>query len=145
MIQRIQSLFLLLASGVFFALFGVDFASSDASAPGIFADKLYNIMDNPILIGLAVLGGALALVNIFLFRNRSLQMRLGYLLMVLSILLPVLAILLMLNDGGVNESSIDVDDGLGIYLPILALILAILANRFIKKDNNLVKSMDRLR
>jgi len=38
-----------------------------------------------------------------------------------------------------------VNDGFGIYLPLIGIIMAVLANRFIKKDDKLVKSMDRLR
>ena len=145
MLQRIQSIFLLLTSGAFFSLFGFEFASSDKSADGVFSDQLYNIMDNPILIGLTALGGILALVSIFMFKNRPLQLRLGYLLMVLSILLPVVAALLMFNEGHLNNPNVAIDDGIGIYTPIVALITTILANKYIKKDNNLVKSMDRLR
>jgi len=145
MLQRIQSIFLLLTSGAFFSLFAIDFASSDKTAAGIFSDQLYNIMDNPILIGMTAIGGALALINIFMFRNRPLQLRLGYLLIVLSILLPLVAALLMYNEGSLNNPDVAINDGLGIYVPIIALITTILANRFIKKDSNLVKSMDRLR
>lgn len=145
MLQRIQSIFLLLSSGAFFSLFAVSFASSDKTAVGIFSDQLYNVMDNPILIGLTVIGGALALINIFMFKNRPLQLRLSNLLIVLCILLPLVAGLLMYNEGSLNNPNVTIDDGLGIYLPIIALITTILAIRFIKKDNNLVKSMDRLR
>ncbi len=102
-------------------------------------------MDNPILIGMTVIGGALALINIFMFGNRSLQLRLGYILIILSILLPLVAGLLMYSEGSLNAPDVGIDDGLGIYLPIVALVTTILANRFIKKDNKLVKSMDRLR
>jgi len=145
MLQRIQSLFLFLTSGAFFSLFAVNFASSDKSAIGIFSDQLYNVMDNPILIGMTAIAGALALINIFLFKNRPLQLRLSNLLIVLAILLPLVAGLLMYNEGSLNNPDVAINDGLGIYLPIVALITTILAIRFIKKDNNLVKSMDRLR
>ena len=145
MLQRIQSIFLLLTSGCFFSLFGVNFASSNKSAEGIFSDQLYNVLDNPVLIGMAGVGGILALITIFLFKNRPLQLRLGYLLIVLSILLPLVAFLLMYNEGSQNAPNVEINDGMGIYLPVVALITTVLANRFIKKDNKLVKSMDRLR
>lgn len=145
MLQRIQSIFLLLTSGAFFSLFAVNFASSDKSANGIFSDQLYNIMDNPILIAMTVIGGALALIAIFMFKNRPLQLRMSYLLIVLSILLPLVAALLMYNEGSMNAPNVNIEDGLGIYLPIAAIIATIVAIRFIKKDNKLVKSMDRLR
>jgi hypothetical protein len=40
-----------------------------------------------------------------------------------------------------REGSFDA----GFYLPTLALILNLLANRFIRRDDQLVRSMDRLR
>jgi len=145
MIQRIQSIFLLLASGSFFSQFAFDFAYSDKSLPGLLSDKVYDILDSPILIVLAVLGGIIGLVNIFMFRNRALQLKLGNLLIVLCILLPLVAFLLIYREGVAIAEGTDVNDGFGIYLPLIGIIMAVLANRFIKKDDKLVKSMDRLR
>ena len=145
MLQRIQSIFLLLTSIAFFLLFAVNFASSEKSYEGVFSDQIYNIMDSPILIGLTVLGGILALINIFMFKNRPMQLRLGYILITLCILLPLVAFLLVFNEKGPQISYDTINDGFGIYLPILGLITTIIANRFINKDNKLVKSMDRLR
>lgn len=53
--------------------------------------------------------------------------------------------MLFLNESKTIESSINISEGFGIGMPILTIILVILANRFIKKDENIVKSMDRLR
>jgi len=145
MIQRKQSIFLLLASIAFFLLFAFDFATSDQSTPGVLADKIYNVFDNPVLIGLTALGGAISLVTIFLFNNRPLQMRLGYLLMVLSILLPLVAFLLIYNEKTTLSSGTNIEDGIAIYLPILSLVMAFFANRFIKSDENLVRDSNRLR
>jgi len=39
----------------------------------------------------------------------------------------------------------EVSFGLGAILPIISAILFLIANSFISKDENLVKSMDRLR
>lgn len=145
MIQRLQSIFLLLCSGAFFGLFGVPFASSSVSIPNLLNDMTYNIQDSPILIGLAILGGIISLVAIFLYNNRLLQMRLSYVTTVVSILLPLVAILLIYNEGTITTQADKIADGFGIYLPIVALIFSILAARFIKKDEETVRSMDRLR
>lgn len=145
MIQRIQSIFLLLASIAFFLTFTFPFASSDQPTPQYFADKLYNVNDHVVLMGLAVLGGVIALVAIFLFKNRALQLRLGYLVLILSILLPLVAFLLVYNEGTALKSGTQINDEFGIFLPVISLICVILANHFIKKDDNIVRSMDRLR
>ena len=94
---------------------------------------------------MTILGGIVSLIAIFMFRNRPLQMRLGYFAIVLCILLPLVAFLLMYNEGTALVEGTNIDDGVGIYLPVIGLISTILANRYIKKDNKLVKSMDRLR
>lgn len=145
MIQRIQSVFLLLTSITFFLQFVFYFATSDKSTPHFMTDKVYNVLDNPVLIGMTVLGGVVSLIAIFMFRNRPLQIRLGYFAIVLCILLPLVAFLLIYNEGTALVEGTIINDGIGAYLPIVGLITTILANRFINKDNKLVKSMDRLR
>ncbi len=146
MIQRIQSIFLLLASLSLLALFIIPFATSTTADTSLFADKVFDVFDNPILMVVVGLGGVLALVNIFLFKNRPLQMRLDYLVITLSILLSIIAILLVFRSGGETSGDIGIQENyFGLAMPILAIIFTALANRFIKKDNKLVKSMDRLR
>lgn len=145
MIQRIQSVFLLLASVTFFLQFAFDFATSNKANAGVLSDKVYDVSDHPVLLGMAILGGAVALLSIFLFRNRPLQIRLGYLTIVLCILLPLVAFLLITNEPTALAKDVIIDDGIAAYLPILGLIFTVLAIRFISKDNKLVRSMDRLR
>lgn len=108
-------------------------------------DKVFDVNDHPILITLAALGGVIALVNIFLFRNRPLQVRLGYLLIILCILLPGLAAMLFFTSGTPMEAGQEINESFGLALPVVGLITTILANKYINKDNKLVKSMDRLR
>lgn len=144
MIQRIQSLFLLLSSAAFWTEFALPFATTDVASPGVLSDLVYNIHDSPVLIGLTVIGGLVTLGAIFLFNNRPLQKRLSYLGIVMAILLPLVAFLLIYNER-TGDALGTINDGLGIYPPIVALVFAILAGRAIGKDDKLVKSMDRLR
>ena len=144
MIQRIQSLFLLLSSAAFWTEFALPFATTDVASPGVLSDLVYNIHDSPVLIGLTVIGGLATLGAIFLFNNRSLQKRLSYLGIVMAILLPLVTFLLIYNER-TGEALGTINDGLGIYPPIVALIFAVLAGRAIGKDDKLVRSMDRLR
>lgn len=143
MIQRIQTIFLLLTAAAFFSLFALDFASSNVATTGFLADKAFDIQDHIALTALAALGGALALVAILLFKNRSLQTRFGYLVILLSLALPIVAALLFREEWTANAAKVTL--GIGLAAPLLALIFTILANRFINKDEKLVKSMDRLR
>ncbi len=145
MIQRIQSIFLLLSGISFFGLFGVPFATSSVAIPNLFTDLVYNIQDSPILLILCILGGLVSIGAIFLFNNRALQLKLTYLTTIFAILLPLVSILLVYNEGTFTTNADKISDSFGIYLPIIGLIFSILAARYIGKDENTVKSMDRLR
>ena len=145
MIQRIQSIFLLLSGISFFSLFGLPFATSTVAIPNIFSDLVYNIQDSPILLVLTILGGIISVGAIFLFNNRGLQVRLSYLATVTSILLLILALLLVYNERTTDAGAETITEGFGIALPILSLIFSVLAARYIGKDENTVRSMDRLR
>ncbi|WP_235299151.1 DUF4293 domain-containing protein [Portibacter marinus] len=144
MIQRIQTIFLFLASACFFGLFGLPLATSETAMAGLFADRVYNIFDNPILIGVTCIGGVLALIAIFLFKNRPLQKKLGYGTLTLAILFIIVAIWLVVQDTE-SELTSNIDERLGLGLPLLAIFFVLFANRYIGKDEKLVKSMDRLR
>jgi D-alanyl-lipoteichoic acid acyltransferase DltB (MBOAT superfamily) len=145
MIQRIQSLFLVLTAGVFGTLFKLPFAISDKPSAQFLADKVFDITDHPVLLGLAILGAVLALVSIFMFKNRKLQLKLGYLIIIMAILLPAVAFLLFTKESASIDPTVQVFDQAGIFLPLGAILFASLANYFIRKDDKLVKSMDRLR
>ena len=146
MIQRIQSLFLLLASAAAFGLFALPFASTGTSiaTSSLFSDATYNLNDHIGLLILFGLSGVLALVSIFLFKNRKLQMTLSRLALVSNILGMILAVIIFWQDlQGMGEAV--PNDQAGAYLPIGFIIFASLALRFIGKDDKLVRSMDRLR
>lgn len=145
MIQRIQSIFLLISGIAFLSLFMVPFATSDVVIPQLFNDLVYNIQDSPILLGLCILGGLISIVAIFLYNNRPLQLKMTYVATVFSILLPLVVILLIYNEGTSGANADKIDDELGIYLPFVSLVFCILAARYIGKDENTVRSMDRLR
>lgn len=146
MIQRIQSIFLLLAGGAALGLFGLPFARTPEAIEGsvIFSDALYNVNDQ---IGLSVLfglAGALALIAIFLFRNRSLQSKASLSALILNAGGLVFGIYYLTQN--ITEAGKQaINDGLGMYLPVLSILFCFLAYRFIRKDEKLVRSMDRLR
>lgn len=145
MIQRIQSVFYLLASIAFVALFYLPFANSDAPAAVMMSDQQYSVEDHLLLGGLTLFGAALSLVALFLFKNRPLQLRMGYAIIVLAILIVIAALLIFMNEASQYPDRIKITEGLGLGLPVFVVVFALLANRFVRKDENLVRSMDRLR
>lgn len=146
MLQRIQTVFLLLAFAAFTMLFLLPFATSDSPGTNLMADKVFNIQDHAILLTLCSAGALLAIVNIFKYNNRNTQVRLNYLLIVIAILLIVLSFVLFLQEGEEWLNTAQVEDQAGAYMPFSAILFAALANYFIKKDEKKIRSAyDRLR
>jgi hypothetical protein len=146
MIQRIQSIFLFLASGACFGLFGTDAADSEVQIDNsqLFNDGSYTIFDDPVLIGVFALAGLIFLVNIFLFRNRPLQMKLSLLAVVLAVVGAGYGAFRYFTDAAAEIASAVTPD-IGLALPVLALIFGFLSRNYIKQDEKLVRSADRLR
>ena len=143
MIQRIQSILMLLAGGALGLEFIFPFASSSQASTGYFSDKAYNIFDNSILLGLISFGIFLSVIAIFLFKNRKLQTSVNWLTIILCFSILVAGYFFLSEDQSGIQSGTSV--GIGSFLPLVSLILLFLANRFIHKDERIVKSMDRLR
>jgi len=146
MIQRIQTLFLLLASGSAFGLFALPFAQTNetVSTSDLFSDGLYTIQDNIGLLSIFAAAGLLSFIAIFMFKKRKNQLLLSRIAIVANIIGLVLAVLLFMQDQE-TLGNVTPDDGMGLYLPIVFLLFGFLAQRFIQKDEKLVQSMDRLR
>ena len=157
MIQRIQSILLLLASGAMGALFTpfMSFAKmirGQSDAPEL-SDGQFTVTDNTVLIAITVIATIGFLIALFLFRNRKLQVNIAQFSALLSVCLLGYAYFLFskivpsiksVNIDAIS-SGINIGYGIGIAAPILAVILSIIAIRFIRKDENLVRSADRLR
>lgn len=145
MIQRIQSIYLFIAGLGFLSHFGTDLAGSNVPVQQLLADRIYEIQDSPILIGLTVLGALLAIGAIFIYKNRGLQQKMSIFVVICSLFLPLVAFLLVYNEGATDMVGLEIEDKAGLYLCAVPLIFGILAYRGINKDDKLVKSMDRLR
>ena len=157
MIQRPQSIFLLLAAIALGSLFmpGLSFTEIDYTMQSkpealhatFYADGAFNIMDHISLLSLTALGGLISLIAIFMFGNRNRQKLLSRMAIVLTILLTGAAAFYFYVDYPVIDrmSGIEVEPSFGLVNPFLALIFLFLAIRFINKDEKLVRSMDRLR
>lgn len=149
MIQRIQTIFLALAAGADFSIFGFPFASVSEKVQNstLFSnDLLYNWQDNIALPIAFAISGILAVVAIFLFKNRKQQMLVTRLAAIASIISIVLMVVFLWQDYQTLTSNVTLDDGASAYTSIAGVILLILAHNFINKDEKLVRSSyDRLR
>jgi len=145
MIQRIQSIFLLLSGASLGSTFVLPFADSSAPvANTLFADSLFSVFDSmPLMIGFG-LAALLAVVAIFLFNNRKLQKNIATASAILTLGSVAFAIWQYMAQADLL-SGITIDDEPGLFLPVVGFVLSILAVRFINKDERLVRSADRLR
>ncbi|RYG18665.1 MAG: DUF4293 family protein [Chitinophagaceae bacterium] len=151
MIQRIQSIWLLLAAiTILCLLFAPVFTVVDKNIiyvlDGTGIKEFINgvntpTMNIPLLISV-VLAGLISLINIFNFRNRTLQKRIASLNILLILGLSFWLSHLGKNiPGGLGTAEI----GVGLFLPVVAIIFTLLAVRGIKNDEKLIRSADRLR
>lgn len=145
MLQRIQSIFLFVAAIASFLLFVFPFAvsSTEIAESPLFADGEFDVQDNIAVLIFFVIAGLVAFGAIFAFKNRMSQIRLGILAFIANLIGLILAVVFFMQENQLGENT--VEDQFGIYLPFIAFICILIAIRFIRKDDNLVKSMDRLR
>jgi len=136
MIQRIQSIYLLLSAGVSAGLIFVLHLWTTSDDIQVYAKDEY------LYLGLFLGSSLLSLISIFSYKNRKFQFVLGRLNIILNFILLGFFVYQLLMPPG--ESNIS-EKGVGIFIPILSIVLLVLANKAIKKDEDLVKSVDRLR
>jgi hypothetical protein len=131
MIQRIQTIYLLIASIAFALLsFKIPFWSLND-------EFIYAQNDNKLYLLLITLF-VFSLIGIFLFKKRIVQMK----LLRLSILIEfVVLVRLFLTYKELNTPL----DAKVFFLLMSAFVALLLAYRGVKKDENLVRSVDRIR
>ena len=136
MIQRIQTIYLCLLAliagllPIWFPLW------VDNQGVEVFANS-----DILVSIGFYV-SVVLAIVTIVLFKNRKNQFVVNRLNMILNLFLLGFFVYRSLNLSGETAVS---EKGIGMLIPIISIVFLVLANKAIKKDEDLVKSVDRLR
>lgn len=136
MIQRIQTVYLILVALI---TGGLPFYA------GLWTETEGNVVYAANIMWIQVVflvSAALALITVFLFKNRKNQFVLNRLNMILSLFLLGFFVYRSLNISG--ETSVS-EKGIGMLIPLFSIVFLVLANRAIKKDEDLVKSVDRLR
>ncbi len=139
MIQRSQSIWLLLASVCAFLSIKFPFFYINSIVPGV-ATEEYNATSNVLLLILTSILGALLLFLIFLYKNRKLQLQLTFLALAVS----ALNIYLYFQYGYINQPAkpgIALSSAFSFLIPIFC-IMAIIG---IRKDMKLIRSLDRIR
>lgn len=136
MLQRIQSIYLLIAALV--SSIAPMFLSLYTDSKG----KLVYAKEDMVLLGMLMTSALLSVITIFLFKKRQNQFVLGRLNILLNFaLLGVLVYRSQILSGGAAA----LEKGIGMAIPLVSIVFIALANKAIKRDEDLVKSVDRLR
>ncbi len=136
MIQRIQSLWLLLAAACAFAGFKFPYYSGNKlNDPALYE---LNATSTLLLMVTTIAVGMLALINIFLYKKRTLQLR----LCALGILLEAVLIFLYYRE---TTTFAQGTYSLTAILHSIIVLAFVLGARGINKDSRLLKESDRLR
>ena len=136
MIQRIQTLYLLAVAILTGILpFWVNLWS-DSQGNEVYAQQ------ETMVSLLFYVGAVMAVVSLFLYRKRKNQFVLNRLNILLNLFLLGFFVYRSLNLSGETLVS---EKGIGMLIPVFSIVFLVLANRAVKKDEDLVKSVDRLR
>jgi hypothetical protein len=136
MIQRIQSVWLLVASAMAFLTLKVSFYSGT-----FLTDNQYhqlNGTDNILLMTTTIAVGIVALMAIFLYKTRVIQLR----LCIIGILLDLLLLFLYLK---AKQNFTQGEYAITAALHLVIQLSLAFAARGIRKDDKLIKDSDRLR
>ena len=140
MIQRLQTLWLLIASALAFASLKLSFFSGNILVENVKQFQRFTGMSSIFLMILTVVAGTGSLIAIFLYKDRKLQIKITAAVLILSVLNLILYYL-QTNNFIPTDWAFDLTAIAALAIPFF-LILAI---RGISKDEKLIRSVDRLR
>lgn len=144
MLQRVQSLLLGLVANFFILMYFIpvfSFWDTTNESSSLQLTALYNI---PTM----VLNSIIILFSVFIisqFKNRKKQRNYVFILSGIIVINISLFMFYMIQYSAMNQYTLSPEKSIGIYLQLIALILCFFAAKRIKKDDDLVKSVDRIR
>ncbi len=102
------------------------------------------LISNKEILVMCLIGGSVLLtfISILNFKKRQLQFVLNRLAIILNFVLLGVFVYRSLSLPGETLVS---EKGIGVLLPIISIVFLVMANKAIKRDEDLVKSVDRLR
>lgn len=150
MIQRIQTVYLLLAVIALLLQFAIPYAvvpmGREALAVPTLADGMFNLTDRTGLVINTLVAAALALVAIFLYSNRVVQSRItSFGIFTATFLAIYLGTQFFTLANEANEIMEDLSYRAGVGMPALSVALMWMANKGIRRDQAKVEAANRLR
>ena len=136
MLQRIQTIYHILAGFVLACLYIWFPVITNIDGVVLISNQ------EPLVFGLIFTCIALTIIAVLTFKKRQTQFVLNRLNIILNFVLLGVFVYRSLNISGETLVS---EKGIGVLLPIISIVFLAMANKAIKKDEDLVKSVDRLR
>ena len=136
MLQRIQTIYLTLTAVIVAGLYIWFPVVTNTEGQTIISNQ------EPLVFGLIFGSIALTIIAILTFKKRQTQFVLNRLNIILNFVLLGVFVYRSLSVPGETLVS---QKGIGVLLPIISIVFLAMANKAIKKDEDLVKSVDRLR
>jgi Na+-transporting NADH:ubiquinone oxidoreductase subunit NqrB len=143
MIQRIQSLLLLFSTLLSALLLYLPVYELISVPDNVSVVTRFTIMSSALLVILNGGIGILSFFAIFLYRTRNIQIRMCNLALLLSCVL--IGLLFFVADTMSTSMNQKIHYLYGSYIPLIQVLIIFLATRAIKRDENLIRSADRLR
>ena len=131
MIQRIQSIYFLIAA------ISMSLISFKVTVYTL-NETLFMAQDDTKMFILTIVGAIFSLLGLFMFKNRKFQMKLIRLTVLIQIIIGVRIFMLF------NKFEVVLNNSF-LFLMAFTLIALIMAYRGVKKDDDLVRSIDRIR
>jgi len=148
MLQRVQTIYLLAVFALLLLSLAFPLASFSEGVKMVGYGFMKEGINLYVPYGVFTVGGLsafIAFIQIFLFKNRKCQMKIGlinsFLIILYYVTISVYAVVVGTGKLGFQFESIRV----AAIFPFVALILNVLAYMRIKADEKLVRSMDRIR
>ena len=131
MIQRIQSIYFLVA------VISMTLISFKVHVYTL-NDKMFMAQDDTKMFVLTIVGAIFSLLGLFMFKNRKFQMKLIRLTVLIQMIIGIRIFMLF------NKFEVVLNNSF-LFLLAFTLIALIMAYRGVKKDDDLVRSVDRIR
>ena len=131
MIQRIQSIYLLVAA------ISMSLISFKVTVYTL-NETLFMAQDDTKMFILTIIGAIFSLLGLFMFKNRKFQMKLIRLTVLIQMIIGIRIFMLF------NKFEVVLNNSF-LFLLAFTLIALIMAYRAVKKDDDLVRSVDRIR
>ncbi len=131
MIQRIQSIYLLIAL--------ISMTLISFKVPIYYLNEtLFMAQDDTKTFVLTIIGALFSLLGLFMFKSLKFQMKLIRLTVLIQMIIGIRIFMLFIKFKVILNNSF-------LFLMVFTLITLIMAYRGVKKDDDLVRSIDRIR